>query len=355
MCKSRTVVVIGAGYGADSHIPAIQSAGGSVVAIADNGSGRAVRAASKIGSVAYSDWQLMLREVSAKAVVIALPPYLHEIAISLSINRFEIILCEKPFGTCLQEALRMRDSVAESRSRGVIGFQFRYDPWFKALKRLVQEESFGEVERIDVSWLTSGYANASRPLSHCHSALLGGGVARNYVSHVFDYIPWLLNKDDEMIQLSSSSQILIPERPDSHGTIQPVTAEDSYNFSGVFGKTQVTISACSAIKQGHGHRIEIYGTEKSAVLQIKPPFGISDVSIQIHQKNKQESVEVILEEGGGKDLRINAEINLWKSIFSSIEEQSVDDDLPSFDDGVRVQKILSQNTVLQFESPNVYR
>ena len=126
--------------------------------------------------------------------------------------------------------------------------------------------------------MTSGRADPQRAMSFQHDASQGGGVANAFLSHVIDYLSWLIGVP--LSDVRGRSGIIHGIRPDSAGRLCQVTAEDLFDLWGKCGNTYVSASVSNCVRYGDGHRIFVFGTRGRLELSIVPPFGPTNASLR---------------------------------------------------------------------------
>jgi predicted dehydrogenase len=103
------------------------------------------------------------------------------------------LYCEKPVGLNFAEANEMSILALEHQRNVFVGFQFRFDPGIKLLKDAIDSNLFGDVKSIQTNWHTSGSSGNGDKMNWRNDPKLGGGVHRDFLCHVVDYISWFTN------------------------------------------------------------------------------------------------------------------------------------------------------------------
>ncbi len=130
------VGVIGTGFGAAVHIPALKHLPEfEVAAVCSRRAARArsVAAEHKIPTVC-TDFREMVNDQEIDAVVVAAPPYLHHQMTLAALEAGKHVLCEKPMARNLAEA---RDMVKMAERAGVaamVNHEFRFLPLRSRIK-----------------------------------------------------------------------------------------------------------------------------------------------------------------------------------------------------------------------------
>ncbi len=137
------VACLGAGYFSRFHLDGWQRiAGAEVVAVCDRDPARA----ASTGFAAFADLQAMLAEVRPDILDIILPPAGHAAAIRTAIAAgVPTIICQKPFCLSLQEAQEMVDLAQAAGTNLIVHENFRFQPWYRAIKRAIAAGQVGEV------------------------------------------------------------------------------------------------------------------------------------------------------------------------------------------------------------------
>ncbi len=332
--------IVGTGFGANVHLPAFQAVPGiDVVALCDNGSGSA-SAYGRKGVSPYSNWIKMLDIEKPDSLSVVAPPGVQCEIVREALRRNIHILCEKPLGMNSGEASAMELARAEADLVGFVGFQFRYEPGVARFKEMLSKRSIGDLHRLDVTWLTSGRADPKRQWTWQHDAIQGGGVINAFASHAFDLLMWLSGQGIDSAK--SLSRVLISQRPDAEGRPRAVTAEDSFDAILELGKTinsSIRISNC--IIQGTGFRLEAFGNEGSIRFEHLWPFTADQATLLIRDQKGERPVDLSSAAGDQNgDSRILPTSNLISDYCAVIGGEPLDSRMPTFADGVEVQKVI---------------
>ena len=143
----------------------------------------------------FDDGEKLIRSGAVDAVVIATPHYQHT---SLGIAAFEAgvhVMVEKPISAHKADAERLI-AVRRQHPKLVFGamFQFRTEPRYTKIQKLIQSGELGEVVRIN--WIiTDWYRTEAYYASGGWRATWkgeGGGVLLNQCLHQLDTLQWLV-------------------------------------------------------------------------------------------------------------------------------------------------------------------
>lgn len=146
MSKDLKVAVIGAGYFARFHQEAWgRIPGAALVGVAD----RDLEKAEASGAPAFEEAEAMLRVTKPDIVDIVTPPPTHAAMIDLALaSGARAVICQKPFCGALDAA---RGAVARAAAAGVpliVHENFRFQPWYRALKRELDAGRIGAVSQL---------------------------------------------------------------------------------------------------------------------------------------------------------------------------------------------------------------
>ena len=184
------VGVVGLGFGAAVHVPALRRLGGvEVVALAGSNRGRAVQAAAAAGIPAGCGSVDELLEQRLDAVTIAVPPDRQARVAAAILAAGVPALAEKPLAASVSEAEVLAE-LAQAVTNAV-DFEFAELRSFRALRDAVTVGTYGGVRSVDVVWLTRPRVGRHRS-SWKGDPSRGGGVLALLGSHVLYLLEWLL-------------------------------------------------------------------------------------------------------------------------------------------------------------------
>lgn len=140
------VAVVGTGFGARVHVPALRAAGFDVVALVGTVLDRTARRAARVGVPrAIVDLDAVLGDVDA--VTIATPPATHRALVLAALAAGRHVLCEKPFALSTSDALEMATAADRAGVTAVVGHEFRFAADRAVVGRAIESGAIG-VPRI---------------------------------------------------------------------------------------------------------------------------------------------------------------------------------------------------------------
>ena len=147
MAEDLRVATVGAGYFARFHHEAwARMPGVRLVGVCDTNAERAEAYRAEFGAeAAYGDAATMLAAARPDLLDIAAPPAVHRDLVALAAGHKVDVICQKAFTRSLQEA---RETVALAEAAGirlVVHENFRFQPWFRTIRRLIEDGMIGAV------------------------------------------------------------------------------------------------------------------------------------------------------------------------------------------------------------------
>ncbi len=261
------VAVVGTGFGQKVHIPGFQAHPRTeLVAVyhRDQQKAQAIAQAHQIPH-ACSSIEEILAIPAVDAVSISTPPFLHYEMAKSVLDAGKHLLLEKPTALNVDEAKDLYNRSLKNQAITSINFEFRFVPAWQHFADLLAQNYVGQKRLINIDWLVSSRADASRPWNWYAQKDQGGGALGALGSHTFDYIAWLFGNVD---RLTASLSTAIPNRPDPvTGELKPVDSDDTCNLTlELTDGTPCQICISSVTTQGRGHWIEVYGDRGTLVL-----------------------------------------------------------------------------------------
>jgi myo-inositol 2-dehydrogenase/D-chiro-inositol 1-dehydrogenase len=160
----------------------------------------AARGIAESAGATVTDAATALGDPSVDALLVASPTDTHAALIEAGAAAGKAVLCEKPVDL---DAGRARACVAAAERAGVllaIGFNRRYDPSFRRLRRGIDDGEIGEVETV----LIVSRDPAPPPVSYVRRS---GGLFRDMAIHDLDMARWLLGEEPVEVTACGSSLV----------------------------------------------------------------------------------------------------------------------------------------------------
>jgi myo-inositol 2-dehydrogenase/D-chiro-inositol 1-dehydrogenase len=200
----------------------------------------AARRVAALHGASTSDPATVLADPAVGAVVIATSTDTHAELIQAAARAGKAIFCEKPLDLDAARAEQTLQVVAQQRARLALGFNRRYDPSFRRLKREVETGRVGHVEVVSIT----SRDPAPPPLAYIGRS---GGLFRDMMIHDLDMARWLLGEEPVSVYARGSA------------LVDPAIGAAGVVLETATGRLcQITNSRrCS---YGYDQRIEVFGS-----------------------------------------------------------------------------------------------
>jgi predicted dehydrogenase len=148
--------MIGAGYFAGFHAEAwTRLPAANIVAIADTAADKAVEFAARHGIArTYKSAEEMLDTEKPDFVDIATRPEAHLALTQLAASRGAHVICQKPMAPTISECVAMCDACERAGVRLMIHENWRWQPWYRELRRLIGQQEIGVPFQFSFFWRT---------------------------------------------------------------------------------------------------------------------------------------------------------------------------------------------------------
>lgn len=265
------VGVIGLGWGARVHAPAIQAAKGyQLTALCARDSIKRQAIARKFGvEDGGSDWRAFVRRKDLDLISIATPPNLHAEMAYAAIQAGKHIYVEKPSAPTEAAALQIAEAAERAGVQGATGFEFRWQSDRSVIAKLVREQLIGRPLsfRLVQSWgwnhphvaMPLGKESADNRLRFDN----GGGFLQGMLSHDIDYMRALFGNP---VAVAADRHVSFPEMLLNDGTTFVSDADDVTTLLFRFRSGMAGLLSASVVGiHQHEYRIEIYGSDATIV------------------------------------------------------------------------------------------
>ncbi len=190
-----------------------------------------------------TDLQSMLEDPEIKGVLICSPSDQHAQQIVAAIDAGKAVFCEKPITTDVVATQAVLDHVNRGSGLLMLGFQRRFDPNFRALKKKLSQ--MGRVEQV----VLTSRDPAAPPYSYMLSS---GGLFKDMMIHDFDVARWLLG--EEFVSVYAAGSALTDPKVATEGQDIDTASVVMTTASG----RQVTILNSRRASYGYDQRIEVH-------------------------------------------------------------------------------------------------
>jgi predicted dehydrogenase len=148
--KKLRGVAAGAGYFSRYHFEAWQRIGhAEITALCSLDALKAREAAQQYGiAQVYDDVAVMLDREQPDFIDIITPPQTHLQLVRLAAERGVHILCQKPLAPAMEGARAIVDMAAKAAVRLMVHDNFRFQPWHREAKLLLDQGAIGQLQTI---------------------------------------------------------------------------------------------------------------------------------------------------------------------------------------------------------------
>jgi len=262
----------------------------------------------------------LLQDFKFDLAVIAVPPFEQlDLARKLVKNSSNLYI-EKPAGLNSFEALSLEHLAHESNCKIYVGFQFRFDPGIQHLKKMLLFPDSTVLNKISINWHTTGSSGMSEKVNWRNDSSKGGGVKRDFLVHVVDYLVYLFGIEN----LDKSFQWEVQ---------QDHLNRVSLLFSG-FIEIEIKISR-GFVNESYWE-IKYFATDYQASIKHSAPFSNRD-----YTSTDGSFLNSMGEDQKTTDVRIESTSRLFDAIGTIINTEIQGQvDLPTIHDALNVHKLI---------------
>lgn len=236
------ICVLGLGEAGQLHARSLLATGARVGVASRRGSVPAY------ADVFYEDYEAPLRDPAVQGVVIATPYATHPCLVRAAASAGKHVLCEKPLGASLGDALTARDAARDVRT--MTGFMRRWDEGYRRARLAVDGGVLGAPLTLKC---TSG--DAEYPEKYRREAS-PGAMFLDLAVHDIDLARWLLCDEVESVYARAGALV----HPEIGAMGDADTACAMLNMCG--GSTAM-LTLSRALAYGHNVTTELVGSEAS--------------------------------------------------------------------------------------------
>jgi UDP-N-acetyl-2-amino-2-deoxyglucuronate dehydrogenase len=250
--------IVGCGMISNFHARAIGDVrGAKLVACFDTREAAAEKFAGDNGCKAYTDLDAMLGDPKVSIVTIATPSGAHMEPAVAAARAGKHVIVEKPLEITLKKCDRMIEACEKAGVQLGAIFPSRFHDSSQKIKRAIEGGRFGRLTLGDsyVKWYrTQQYYDSGAWRGTW--ALDGGGALMNQAIHSVDLLTWFMGP---VVEIQANAATLAHERIE----VEDVVVATLRFANGALG----TLEATTAAYPGYLKRIEIHGSEGSALLE----------------------------------------------------------------------------------------
>lgn len=250
--------IVGTGMISRFHARAIEDVrGAKLVACCDTATERAEKFASEVGCTPYDDMKKMLTDQAVDVVTIATPSGAHMEPAVQAAKAGKHVIVEKPLEITLRRCDKIIDACEKAGVKLGTIFPSRFHDSSIQMRKAIDQGRFGRLTLGDayVKWFrTQEYYDSGAWRGTWK--LDGGGALMNQAVHTVDLLSWLMGPVEE---IQAQTATLAHKRIE----VEDVATATLKFKSGALG----VIEATTAAYPGYLKRIELHGSEGTAVLE----------------------------------------------------------------------------------------
>ena len=335
------VGLIGTGFGKSTQMPGFQARDDLTVAAICSGHLAKAQALADEFHVpaAYDDYREMLGKERLDIVSIVTPTHLHREMTLAAFAAGAHVLCEKPMALNVAEAQAMCDAARAARRIGMIDHEFRYIPGRAYMKQLLDEGFIGQPYHMNVTAFSGFRGDPNRPFSWWSEAEKGGGLLGAIGSHFTDAIRVFLGEIESVCGFVDTR---VKERPDG-SSMRRVTADDNCAFLvRCANGTTASVHLSTVTRPGTGDRIQLTGSEGTLIFDGAGKLWGGRAADAHHKE--LEVPATLKTDGAGLvgpfKILLERLVAGIRSVETGATLGGASAITPSFEDGLKVQKVL---------------
>jgi predicted dehydrogenase len=207
--------VIGAGTIGQLRAQSIRSNPATeLIGVADPAVASAEAAVRGSPARALADWRAVLDLPGLEAVIVSSPIQFHEEAVVAALQAGKHVLCEKPLANTVEACRRMVEASRSSGKTLATGFNHRYYPSIKFLKKAVDEGQIGAIDHVRIFGGHDGLHNFRADWQY-KAPVSGGGAMMDVGIHMTDLGRYVLGEVSEVYGIASNRVWQVPGSEDN--------------------------------------------------------------------------------------------------------------------------------------------
>ena len=228
---------------------------------------RAVKeAANRLGWEGYeTDAMKLIRRADIDVVDICSPGWAHKDQVIAAAKAGKHIICEKPIGNNLKEAMAMAAAVNAAGVQNTVMFNYRRVPAMSYARELIRAGEIGEIRHFRAFYLQDWIADPDFPMVwRLEKKQAGSGTLGDIGSHIIDMGRFLVG---EIAEVCGTMKTFVKERPLEVGSRKKgrVTVDDAAAFLANFENGALGTFEATRFARGRKNfnGFEIYGSKGS--------------------------------------------------------------------------------------------
>jgi predicted dehydrogenase len=220
--------------------------GAKLIAVTDVDQQRAAQVGAPAKARVRKDVAELISSNQVDAVIVSTPPQFHEEAALAALAAGKHVLCEKPLSNSLDACRRMVEAAQKSGKTLTTGFNHRYFPAIRFLKRTLADGVIGKLDHIRAF---AGHEGLSqfRAAWEYDKDVIGGGALMDVGIHLIDLAAYVLGDVREVFGLTSNRVWNLPGEDNGFALLRSANG------------TVATLHASWSEWKGYRFYVEAYG------------------------------------------------------------------------------------------------
>jgi predicted dehydrogenase len=143
----------------------------------------------------FTDFEEMISQTKPDLVIVTTVDATHHEFVIKGLEMGCDVLTEKPMTTDEDKCQAILDAEERYKGKVIVGFNYRWSPYYTKLKELLSEGTIGELLSVDFSWMLNNYHGASYFRRWHGLREKGGTLLVHKATHHFDLLNWWIDSD----------------------------------------------------------------------------------------------------------------------------------------------------------------
>lgn len=329
--------IVGAGFGAYAHLPALVAHPGfDVVAIASPTRAADIAKERNLAH-AFTSCKEMLAGCELDAVVVAAPPFTHHEDVLAALAAGKHVLCEKPFALSVAQAQEMLEASTRAGTACGVAHEFRFVPQRMALKQLVSNGHLAPLREIEITHLAGNLrTNGDRKRSWWFERERGGGLGGALLSHVIDNATFVAGRAP--VRATGYLRTANPTRHDAQGEFTSTVDDGAFALVD-YGDGLIARLTADATTAVESFTFAVHAENRTAVASGQSIDAMTLFSIDDDETNELQCKPSAYAKFESINGNVPLLMELYDEWLKAIEGRQ--NELPTFAEAVETQKVLA--------------
>ncbi len=345
MADEVRIGIIGTSWWTDMmFLPSFKShPSAAVVSICGRNRTRAEELAAKYGiPEVYTNYRTLLEQKNIDAVVVATPDDLHYPMTMDALDAGLHVLCEKPMALTADHASEMYAKAEAVGVKHMVLFTWRWQPHFRFLKQLVDEDYIGRCYQAQFSFV--GGFGRNQDYGWRYDSQRSNGIISDLGAHMIDFARWYIG---DIRKVSASLGTFVERNGVDREQLDPSNDAGFVMLQFDNGAQAVVQASAVAHQADRGFEISVQLQGDKGTLEVDQLFTGTDASVTIRgARDKDERFsrlsipDSFLKDLDGVD---NLAPYFKQSAGPRLFVDAIAEDLsitPDFYDGLKVQEVI---------------